>query len=75
MTYREEAIEFIKLTCQDLIDRAEEIVPTTEGIISIDVDIHIPTKSDDPLQLPEYSISIQAYPTRETVNKIIKLEG
>lgn len=37
MTYREMAIETLKLIGQELIDRAEELIPNTEGIKSIDV--------------------------------------
>ena len=46
MTYREMAIETLKLIGQELIDRAEELIPNTEGIKRIDVWTSIPTMSD-----------------------------
>ena len=42
MKYREIAIEMLKLMGQELIDRAEELIPSTEGIKDIDVWISIP---------------------------------
>ena len=45
MTYIEEAVQVLKLAGQELIDRAEELIPKTESINNIDVLIRIPSKT------------------------------
>ena len=73
MTYREMAIETLKLIGQELIDRAEELIPNTEGIKSIDVWTSIPTMSDSELFIPEIRVNTSAYPKRITLEKFIKM--
>lgn len=73
MTYREMAIETLKLIGQELIDRAEELIPNTEGIKSIDVWTSIPTMSDSELCIPEIRVNTSAYPKRITLEKFIKM--
>lgn len=73
MTYREMAIETVKLACQDLMDRAEELIPNTEGITSIEVNLRIPTLTDSVSEIPELTVTTNAYPQRMTVEKIIDL--
>lgn len=64
MKYREMAIEMLKLMGQELIDRAEELIPSTEGIKDIDVWISIPMMSDGELCIPEIRVNTSAYPKR-----------
>lgn len=64
MKYREIAIEMLKLMGQELIDRAEELIPSTEGIKDIDVWISIPTMSDSEMYIPEIRVNTSAYPKR-----------
>ena len=73
MEYREMAIEMVKLMGQELIDRAEELIPNTEGIKVIDVWISIPTMSDSELCIPEIRVNTIAYPKRMALEKFMEL--
>lgn len=73
MEYREMAIEMVKLMGQELIDRAEELIPNTEGIKDIDVWISIPTMSDSELCIPEIRVNTIAYPKRMALEKFMEL--
>lgn len=73
MTYREMAIEMLKLMGQELIDRAKELIPNTEGIKNIDVWISIPTMSDSELCIPEIRVNTIAYPKRMALEKFMEL--
>lgn len=73
MTYREMAIEMLKLMGQELIDRAEELIPNTEGIKNIDVWTNIPTMSDSELCIPEIRVNTIAYPKRMALEKFMEL--
>lgn len=73
MTYRKMAIEMLKLMGQELIDRAEELIPNTEGIKDIDVWISIPTMSDSELCIPEIRVNTIAYPKRMALEKFMEL--
>lgn len=73
MTYREMAIEMLKLMGQELIDRAKELIPNTEGIKNIDVWTSIPTMSDSELCIPEIRVNTIAYPKRMALEKFMEL--
>ena len=73
MKYREMAIEMLKLMGQELIDRAEELIPSTEGIKDIDVWISIPTMSDSEMYIPEIRVNMSAYPKRMALKKFMEL--
>jgi hypothetical protein len=73
MKYREIAIEMLKLMGQELIDRAEELIPSTEGIKDIDVWISIPTMSDSEMYIPEIRVNTSAYPKRMALKKFMEL--
>lgn len=73
MTYREMAIETIKIACQDTLDRVEEIVPDIDCITDIDVVIHIPTLTDDAAVIPEIKIMTNAYIRRVAAEKIFDM--
>ena len=73
MTYIEEAVQVLKLAGQELIDRAEELIPKTESINNIDVLIRIPSKTDDPYVVPEITVNTKVYPKRVTLEKIYNL--
>lgn len=73
LKYREMAIEILKLMGQELIDRAEELIPNTEGIKDIDVWISIPTMSDSELCIPEIRVNTIAYPKRMALEKFMEL--
>lgn len=73
MTYREMAIETVKLACQDLMEQAEELIPNTNNVKDIDIWIRIPSLSDDRFDIPEIQVSANVYPKRCAVEKIAKL--
>ena len=73
MDYREMAIETVKIACQDLMDRVEEIIPKTEGITDIDVILHIPTLTDNRECLPTISVQIDGYASRIAAEKICEM--
>ena len=73
MTYRERAIEMPKLMGQELIDRAEELIPNTEGVKGLDVCISIPTMSKSELCVPEIRVNTSAYPKRMNLKKFMEL--
>ena len=56
LSYREMAVEILKIAGQDLIDRADEIIPYAEMATNIDVVMHIPTLTDDPDVIPTIKI-------------------
>lgn len=73
MTYREQVMETTKLACQDIIDRIEELVPDTEGVISTEIHIRIPTMTDKTDSIPTCEIHTEVYPKMRTVEKIIEV--
>lgn len=73
MTYREKAIEVVKIAGQEIIDRAEELIVNTDGIKSIDIWIKIPSETDDPYIVPEIQVDTEVYPKREMLNKICEM--
>ena len=73
MTYREEMIEVIKIACQDVLDRVEDLVPKSEGLYNVDLIIHIPSLTDDPNCIPTVTLNVGAYPNRLATDKILEL--
>lgn len=74
MTYREMAIETVKYTCQDIMDRVEELIPDVkEGVYDITLEINIPTLTDRAHEVPSYTLSVEGYVQRSTAEKIIDL--
>lgn len=71
--YRTMAVEVVKIAGKELIDRAEELIPNTEGVKKIDIWISIPTLSGDAFDIPEIQVSTDVYPKRIAVDKIIRL--
>lgn len=55
------------------MERTEELIPDTEGITSIEVNLRIPTQSDLADSVPELTVTTNAYPKMRTVEKIIDL--
>ena len=73
MTYREMAVKVAQIAGQELMDRAEELIPDTEGVKDIDIWIRIPSLSCDSLDIPEIQVNTNVYPKRTAVEKIVKL--
>lgn len=73
MTYREMAVAVCKIAGEELIERAEELIPDTEGVKDIDIWIRIPSLSDDAFCVPEIQVDTNVYPKRAAIEKIAKL--
>lgn len=69
LTNREIAIETVKYTCQDIMDRVEELIPDVkEGVYDITLEISIPTTA-----VPSYTLSLEGYVAMDTAMKIVDL--
>lgn len=73
MTYREMAIEVAKILGRELVERAEELIPNTEGVKDIDIWVHIPSLSDNEFNIPEIQVNTNVYPKHVAVEKIVKM--
>ena len=73
MTYRDKAVEITKIAGQELVERAEELIPNTTGVKDIDIWIHIPSNNIDEFDVPEIEVHTNVYPKRESLNKIFHL--
>lgn len=73
MTYREMAVKTVKLAGQELIDRAEELIPNATNVRNIDIWIRIPSLSSDTFDVPEIEVQTDVYPSRVTFEKFVGL--
>ena len=73
MTFRERAVETVKAFEQELIDRADELIPNAQKVKSVNVWIRIPTLSDT-IDLPEMEVECEVYPSRVTLDKIFGMK-
>lgn len=73
MTYREKAVAICKIAGEEMIERAEELIPNTEGVSQIDIRIWIPSMTDDPYFIPEIRVESDVYPRRLAIEKIAKV--
>jgi hypothetical protein len=73
MTYREMAVKTVKLAGQELIDRAEELIPNATNVRNIDIWIRIPSLSSDTFDVPEIEVQTDVYPSRVTFEKYVDL--
>lgn len=73
MTYREMTVETVKLAGQELIDRAEELIPNTTMVKNTDIWIRIPSFTDDQLNVPEIEVQTDVYPSRVALEKYVNL--
>lgn len=72
MKYREQVVEILKIVGQELMERADELVPDAKYVTDTDIFIHIPTDTDE-LTIPEISVTCNVFPVRTTVEKIIDI--
>lgn len=75
MTYREMTVETVKLAGQELIDRAEELIPNTTMVKNTDIWIRIPSFTDDQHNVPEIEVRTDVYPSRVALEKYVNLLG
>ncbi len=73
MTYREMAVAVTKIAGQELVDRAEELIPNAENVKELNIWIRIPSLSDDSLNIPEIQVNTDVYPKHAAIEKIVKL--
>ena len=73
MTYREEMIEIIKIACQDVIDRVDDLVPKSDGLFNVDLVIHIPSITDEADSIPTIKLNTEGYTTKLATEKILEL--
>lgn len=73
MSYRDMAVAVAKIAGQELIDRADELIPKTEGVKNVNIWIRIPSLSDDAFDIPEIQVDTEVYPKKIAVDKIIQL--
>ena len=72
-TYREMAVSVCKIAGEELVNRAEELIPNAECVKDLDIWIHIPSLTDDPYCVPEIQVNTNVYPTRMVMDKLVKL--
>ena len=73
MSYRDMAVAVAKIAGQELIDRADELIPKTDGVKNVNICIRIPSLSDDAFDIPEIQVDTEVYPKKIAVDKIIQL--
>lgn len=71
--YRKKTIEIIKVACQDIIDRADELVPNIKRCINTDILIHIPTLTDDSMVIPTVTVTSGNFISRVAEDKIFDI--
>ena len=72
MSYRERAVETVKMMAQDLLDRADELIPDAKKIKEVNIWLRIPTLTDDIDNLPEIQVNVDVYPSNQFVNVFLK---
>lgn len=72
MSYRERAVETVKMMAQDLLDRADELIPDAKKIKEVNIWLRIPTLTDDIDNLPEIQVNVDVYPSKQFVNVFLK---
>lgn len=74
MTYREMAVEALKLAGEELINRADSLIPHAERIENVDIWIRIPSLTDNTLDVPTVEVTTDVAPTSFMLNKIISMK-
>lgn len=69
MSYRERAVEAVKVFGQELVDRAEELVPEATRVKGLNIWIRIPSLSDNLNDIPEIEVSVDVFPKRDTIRE------
>lgn len=72
MSYRERAVETVKMMAQDLLDRADELIPDAKKIKEVNIWLRIPTLTDDIDNLPEIQVNVDVYPSKQFVDVFLK---
>lgn len=75
MTFRERAIEIMKIAGKEMMERADELIPAAKYVKELNVWIRIPSLSDDPQDVPEIEVSVNVYPTMKTLSQMRKIRN
>lgn len=67
MTYRERAVEALKIFGAELSERAEELIPDAHRVKDMNVWIRIPSLSDNLNDVPEIEVSVNIFPETKTI--------
>lgn len=73
MKYHDMLVGAIKLAGQELIDRAEELVPDAVRVINTNIWIRIPSMSDM-REFPTLEVTTEIAPRNDMLNKIMLLK-
>jgi len=76
MTYHDKASKLIKLACQDLIDRSNEIIPNIEGMYKTTVTLIIPIETDATdiiAEAPTIKVEYESYSSRDVIKEIYNI--
>ena len=68
---RARIVQLVKDMGQQLIDDAEKIVPDVNCWHDLNINIDIPTLTDDKYDAPLYTVSYEFYPKMETVDRYV----
>lgn len=74
MTYREMAVEALKLAGQELMERADSLIPNAQCVKAINVWVRIPSLSDNALDIPEVTVETDVLPTSFYLDKFLALK-
>ena len=72
MTYRERAVEVMKLAGKELAERAEELIPDAKRVKDLNIWIRVPSLTDE-ITYPEIEVEVSVYPTRQMVDVYQKI--
>ena len=67
MTYRERAVEALKIFGAELSERAEELIPDAHRVKDVNIWIRIPSLSDNLNDVPEIEVSVNIFPETKTI--------
>lgn len=72
MNYRKMAVEVVKIVGQEIVDRAEELIPNAESFNDIDIRVCIKSLSEVDFRIPEIQVNTDAniYLKNEAIEKI-----
>lgn len=74
MTYREMAVEALKIAGEELVNRADSLIPNAERIENVNIWIRIPSLTDNALDIPTVEVTTDVAPTSFMLDKIISMK-
>lgn len=76
MTYHDKALKLIKLACQDLINRSNEIIPNVEGMYKTTITLIIPIETNTTeivAEAPTIKVEYESYSSRDVIKEIYNI--